>query len=142
MPVPKVETESAQARRNARVAEYLRARAAPQRQIVRQTPAAASRDKHLPLSGAAKTPSAQVPPRDQNEFGLALLRKLTGFLNHWRSCPVRACRRHRGCASARLECANARPRKPCTPENEQAALAYLQRALARRLAEVKGTEKR
>jgi hypothetical protein len=50
-----------------------------------------------------------------------------------------AARRHRGYASARLECENLPPRKPRNPENEQAALAYLQRALARRLSEVKGT---
>jgi hypothetical protein len=86
----------------------------------------------------------QNPPRDliaapfseQDKLRLSLMRKLMPFVNSSRACRMAACRRHRRCASANFEC-RARPARSFSPESEQAALASLQRALARRRAELK-----
>jgi hypothetical protein len=72
-------------------------------------------------------------PRSQGELRLSLMRKLLPFINNWRACPALACRRHRRCASAQLECQKL-PWRQHSPEQEQAIFASLKRALARRLA--------
>jgi hypothetical protein len=58
------------------------------------------------------------------------------IMSDWRRCPEPACKRRRGCAATGLDCHT--PERERTPEQEEAAMAHLQRALARRIAEVGG----
>jgi hypothetical protein len=76
------------------------------------------------------------PLSEQDKLRLSLMRKLLPLVNSSRACPMAACRRHRRCASANFEC-HAWPARSVSPKNEQAALASLARALARRRAEFK-----
>ena len=124
------------ARRNAAVAEYLRQRAgsspSPQgggeQALVPALP-----PKSLPLSSGRKA-GGEMPPHPHADLRFSLMRKLMQVTNSWRACEMRICRRHRTCASAALQCASLPPR-PRASAREPAAVAGLQRTLARRRAE-------
>lgn len=95
----------------------------------------------LPVRNAEQAPRKQDEPRSTEELRLSLMRKLMLVVNPWRRCPAPACRRNRRCASETLECQKL-PQRKRSPEQEQAALASLQRALARRRAEMKGGQEK
>ena len=98
---------------------------------------------NLPLSGGGKPHAVEtnsVSP-EQTRLRLSLMQKLMPFVDDWRCCPAKVCRRHRRCASSALECAST-SRKPVTRAAGDAALANLQRALARRSAALSSTEER
>ena len=96
-----------------------------------QTVPAATRKAPIAERNSASSEQARVLP--------SLMRKLAALLDDWRACPARVCRRHRRCASSALECTSA-PRTDVSPEAGDAALADLQRALARRSAAFSSTE--
>ena len=64
---------------------------------------------------------------------MSMLRKLMDVLKNWRTCPERACRRKRGCASPRMICADRAPKRQVSPEHEAAAMAMLKRMLREKL---------
>ena len=127
----------------ARRANALHARAEAQRKPAEQTPPSPSHlpsqllpppapREQQPARAAKQKPARDVirpPLSQQGELRLSLMRKLAPFLDHWRQCPARACRRHRMCASAALECTDIPDRKPRNPRQDAAALARLQRAI-------------
>ncbi len=72
------------------------------------------------------------------ELRYDVTQKLVRFAhrNQWPACPRRACRRSRQCAATDLICANPRPPRVLTAEEDAAMRARLLRDLRRRLAEV------
>ena len=76
-----------------------------------------------------------APLSEQDKLRLSLMRTLMLVAKPWRRCPAHTCRRHRRCDSDGIACIAAPPRAR-SPKKGQAAIAYLQRALARRRAEV------
>jgi hypothetical protein len=74
-----------------------------------------------------------LPPRDMDEFRLALARKIMAMLGLPRRCREPACRRGRRCAGRDLRCQRDFPGPPMTQDEQARALAELQRALKRRV---------
>jgi hypothetical protein len=77
-------------------------------------------------------------PFDEAALCASILRKLAIVLDEWRDCPERVCRRQRACASPRLLCLDKEPERQVSPKHEAEVMAYLQRALKRRIAEQGG----
>lgn len=76
----------------------------------------------------------EMPPRDPHALRLALVRRIARFLNRWRTCPERACRRARRCESARLTCTTLADRRPLDPRKRAILAASIQKALKREMA--------
>ncbi|HTS39076.1 MAG TPA: hypothetical protein VMH84_00850 [Xanthobacteraceae bacterium] len=72
----------------------------------------------------------------QAQLRLSLMRSLAPFVNDWRDCSARVCRRYRRCASPALECETLAAPKPRSPAQDAALLASLQRAIKGRAAEL------
>ena len=93
--------------------------------------------------GQRKTASAGTPgqpPFDIEAVQRSILHKLARGLDLWRGCPRPACRRARGCAARRRPCVGAKalPQRRVSDEQVAARNASLQRAIKRRLAEIRG----
>ncbi len=88
----------------------------------------------------AKADSAQAAPpkRSLEELRYELALRVSRLPNRrqWPACPRRACRRLRQCAATDLSCANPRPPRAMTPEEDAFMRARLLRDLRRRLAEM------
>ncbi len=90
----------------------------------------------------AKAPAApQAPqpadddavPENIDEFRNELARPISRFIadrqGYWRGCRERVCRRRRACVAPRIDCSNAPPLPPMTPEQAAQAIAQVQRML-------------
>jgi hypothetical protein len=84
--------------------------------------------------------ASAAPPPDQEALRRDLTYKLVAFVNRrqWPACPRRLCRRLHGCVPTDFVCANPRPARVLTPEQQTASMAHLHRALARRAAALRG----
>ena len=86
---------------------------------------------------AADTDTEDDAPRDINLVRLEVVRKLINLKQEWRRCSQPRCKRARRCATVGWEpCALKFHYRPLSPERQSAALAAVQRALRRRMAEL------
>src|SRR5262249_12289675 len=107
-PLRSVQKGTAQAWRHEIVSQDLRAKVATEQGApaaeTAAKPAAPQAAPHQELTHREEKPRRALIAPDGNDPRLALMRKLLPFLDDWRKCPAVACRRHRRCASAALEC--------------------------------------
>ena len=75
-------------------------------------------------------------PEDMAVFRLALARRIETLLGTPRRCRAPVCRRRKICADAAMRCRREVVWPAMTPEEEASAMADVQRALKRRLAEL------
>lgn len=88
---------------------------------------------------AKADPAQAAPPQpslDELRYELALRVSRLANKRQWPACPRRACRRLRQCAATDLRCANQRPPRAMTPEEDAFMRARLLRDLRRQLAEI------
>ena len=78
---------------------------------------------------------AAAPKIDAETLRANMTRALVVYANRkqWPACSRRACRRQRRC-TADMTCANQRPARDLTPEQQAAVIGHLYRALKRRMA--------
>lgn len=98
------------------------------------------RQTKRPNKAQPKAPPAPSPPeenaaRDIPALRRSIVRKVVEVLDDWRTCPDRACRRHRTCASPRMVCLEQPSTRQISLKNQNEAIARLKRGLKRRSAE-------
>ncbi|HEU4661262.1 MAG TPA: hypothetical protein VFS63_11425 [Pseudolabrys sp.] len=92
----------------------------------------AKRHRKLLAIGAALD-AQQRPPTTHEELRTILARRAYLFLDAWRDCPERVCRRHRYCVQPHAHC-SAVPEPnpaPLTPEIRASLNAFYRRVVAR-----------
>jgi hypothetical protein len=81
-------------------------------------------------------------PQDIDEFRRQIVRKIQTMRGMYRRCRAPICRRVKRCAGPTLRCVDDFPARKTTPEQQAAAMAALQRALKRRLQQVRDEQGR
>ncbi len=89
-----------------------------------------------PKAKADPAQAAPQPSLEELRYELALRVSRLANQRQWPACPRRACRRSRQCAATDLSCANPRPPRVLTPQEDAFMRARLLRDLRRRLAEI------
>lgn len=91
------------------------------------------------LGAAGIDPQAE-PPEDMDEFRRHFARYICMFVNDWRGCPLRLCRRMHGCMAPESQCANHADDPPMTREEWDVARVDIRRALDERIAACGGRD--